>query len=337
MKNLKVKPLTKDQILISIDRLTRFKNTEVKYFRVFSDILINNLISPKFKKSDLEKMDYEDLKLWAEYIINYSLENLVEKLDDDYLINQRLWDYEKSIFKIDENVEKLLKNKINYKACLSFIDETSPKNLKWMKSLEFAKDIEAVRFKESLRFPIEKVVIAEGATEETLLPEFAKRCGFDFDKEGIFVLSAGGKNQVVKLYYQLVEVLKVPIFILLDKDAKDNLEEIKPRLRSIDRIHLLACGEFEDLLPLSLIHRTLDYELSNISIIEKEMLNEDAPKVKILEEVFRTRGMHEFKKVEFAQMVKKNILSDEDISAEIREIIDEIKISKLKNLKNEMK
>lgn len=337
MKNLKVKPLTKDQILISIDRLTRFKNTEVKYFRVFSDILINNLISPKFKKSDLEKMDYEDLKLWAEYIINYSLENLVEKLDDDYLINQRLLDYEKSIFKIDENVEKLLKNKINYKACLSFIDETSPKNLKWMKSLEFAKDIEAVRFKESLRFPIEKVVIAEGATEETLLPEFAKRCGFDFDKEGIFVLSAGGKNQVVKLYYQLVEVLKVPIFILLDKDAKDNLEEIKPRLRSIDRIHLLACGEFEDLLPLSLIHRTLDYELSNISIIEKEMLNEDAPKVKILEEVFRTRGMHEFKKVEFAQMVKKNILSDEDISAEIREIIDEIKISKLKNLKNEMK
>ena len=47
-------------------------------------------------------MDYEDLKLWAEYIINYSLENLVEKLDDDYLINQRLLDYEKSIFKIDK-------------------------------------------------------------------------------------------------------------------------------------------------------------------------------------------------------------------------------------------
>ncbi len=50
LKNSKVKPLTKEQIIISIDRLTRFKNTEVKYFRVFSDILINNLISPKFKK-----------------------------------------------------------------------------------------------------------------------------------------------------------------------------------------------------------------------------------------------------------------------------------------------
>lgn len=337
LKNSKVKPLTKDQIIISIDRLTRFKNTEVKYFRVFSDILINNLISPKFKKSDLEKMDYEELKSWAEYIINYSLESLAGNLEDDYLINQCLYDYEKSIFVVDENVEKLLKNKINYKACLSFIDENSPKNLKWLKSLISAVSIQDIRFKESLRFPIEKVVIAEGATEETLLPEFAKRCGFDFDKEGIFVLSAGGKNQVVKLYYQLVEVLKLPIFILLDKDAKDNLEEIKPRLRAIDKIHLLACGEFEDLLPLPLIHRTLDYELSNISILEKEMLNEDIPRVKILEEVFRTRGMHEFKKVEFAQMVKKNILSDDDISAEIREIIDEIKISKLQKLKNEMK
>ena len=95
LKNLKVKPLTKEQIIISIDRLTRFKNTEVKYFRVFSDILINNLISPKFKKSDLEKMDYEELKSWAEYIINYSLESLAGNLEDDYLINQRLYDYEK--------------------------------------------------------------------------------------------------------------------------------------------------------------------------------------------------------------------------------------------------
>lgn len=54
-------------------------------------------------------------------------------------------------------------------------------------------DIKQERFKNSLRFPVEKVVIAEGATEETLLPEFAKRCGYDFDKEGIYVLSAGGK------------------------------------------------------------------------------------------------------------------------------------------------
>lgn len=325
MNNVKVKPLTKEQLTISIDRLTRFKNPEVKYLRVFGELITNNLIQPKYKKSDIEKMDSEEVKNLAEFIINYSLENLGLPKDEDYIINQRLYDYEKSVYIINENIEKFLKNKINYKAFVTLIDENSPKNLKWLKALGSPMDIKQERFKNSLRFPVEKVVIAEGATEETLLPEFAKRCGYDFDKEGIYVLSAGGKNQVVKLYYRLVDSLKLPIFVLLDKDAKENLEEIKPKLRSIDKIHLLACGEFEDLLPLELVQRTLDYQLNNISMMEKEMLNAPEPRVKILEEVFKTRGMHEFKKVEFAQMVKKNIKTKADISDEICEIINEIK------------
>ena len=325
MNNVKVKPLTKEQLTISIDRLTRFKNPEVKYLRVFGELITNNLIQPKYKKSDIEKMDSEEVKNLAELIINYSLENLGLPKDEDYIINQRLYDYEKSVYIISENIEKFLKNKINYKAFVTLIDENSPKNLKWLKALGSPMDIKQERFKNSLRFPVEKVVIAEGATEETLLPEFAKRCGYDFDKEGIYVLSAGGKNQVVKLYYRLVDSLKLPIFVLLDKDAKENLEEIKPKLRPIDKIHLLACGEFEDLLPLELVQRTLDYQLNNISMMEKEMLNAHEPRVKILEEVFKTRGMHEFKKVEFAQMVKKNIKTNADISDEICEIINEIK------------
>lgn len=325
MNNVKVKPLTKEQLTISIDRLTRFKNPEVKYLRVFGELITNNLIQPKYKKSDIEKMDSKEVKNLAELIINYSLENFGLPKDEDYIINQRLYDYEKSVYIISENIEKFLKNKINYKAFVTLIDENSPKNLKWLKALGSPMDIKQERFKNSLRFPVEKVVIAEGATEETLLPEFAKRCGYDFDKEGIYVLSAGGKNQVVKLYYRLVDSLKLPIFVLLDKDAKENLEEIKPKLRSIDKIHLLACGEFEDLLPLELVQRTLDYQLNNISMMEKEMLNAPEPRVKILEEVFKTRGMHEFKKVEFAQMVKKNIKTNADISDEICEIINEIK------------
>ncbi len=327
MKNSKVKSLTKEQIIISIDRLTRFKNTEVKYLRVFREILTNNLIFPKFKKIELEEMEYCELKNWAQYVINYSLKELGCVFDDDYLINQRLLDYEKSVFNFSCEVEDLLENKINYKAFLRFVDESSPKNLRWLKALSDSINIEEKRFLDSLRFPVKKVVIAEGATEETLLPEFAKRCGYDFDKEGVYILSAGGKNQVVKLYYKLVETLKLPIFVLLDKDAQENLEEIKPKLRTIDRIHLLECGEFEDLLPLELVQRTLDYELSNISIIEQEMFNADESRVKILEEVFKNRGMHEFKKVEFAKMVKRNIKTQADISSEIVAIIDEIRNS----------
>lgn len=332
MKNSKVKPMTKEQILISIDRLTRFKSTEVKYLRVFRDILTNNLITPKFKKSELEQMNYEELKNWAEFVINYSLQEMGEDLAEDYIINQKLYDYEKSVFIFGKDVENLLKNKINYKACLSLIEENAPKNLQWLKILSQGNDVE-FRQKKALRFPVKKVVIAEGATEETLLPEFGKHCGFDFDKEGIYVLSAGGKNQVVKLYYSLSEIFRLPIFVLLDKDASENLEEIKPKLRPCDKIHLLKCGEFEDLLPIDLVLRTLEYELKNISMLEKEKLNEDIPRVQFLEEVFKTRGMHEFKKVEFAQMVKLNIKTDADISPEIRDIIEEIRKAKL-NIKN---
>ena len=50
MNDLKIKPLTIEQLTISIDRLTRFKNTETKYLRVFKELILSNLINPKFKK-----------------------------------------------------------------------------------------------------------------------------------------------------------------------------------------------------------------------------------------------------------------------------------------------
>ena len=73
MKDYKVKPLTKDQILISLDRLTRFKYTEEKYLRVFKDIILSNMINPRFKRHQLDVMDYSELTKLAEYVINSSL------------------------------------------------------------------------------------------------------------------------------------------------------------------------------------------------------------------------------------------------------------------------
>ncbi|MBE7712195.1 MAG: ATP-dependent endonuclease [Cyanobacteria bacterium SIG26] len=327
MEKLKLKILTKEQLLISLDRLTRFKETEVKYSRVFCDILTTNLISPKYKRYELENMDAEKLKDLVEILINYSVRELgLVSADKDYLINKRLYEYENSVFKLSSVAKKFLDNKICYGAISSLIDENSVKNLQWVKMLATCDDIEICRQNMGLHYPLSKIIIAEGATEEVLLPEFAKFGGYDFDKNGVHIISAGGKNQVVKLYYKLSESLKLPIFVLLDKDAIDNLEEIKPKLREIDKIHLLNCGEFEDLLPLELVKRSLDYALNNISIIEQDLFNEPLPRAKVLEEIFKTRGMHEFKKVEFAQIVKNNIHSQLDISPEIRSIIEELRL-----------
>lgn len=329
MENIKIKPLTKEQLIISIDRLTRFKDTETKYMRVFWDILTSNLLVPKFKKNTPGKLSASELKNYVQYIINMSLENLGFSQNDDYTINEYLYNYENSVFILDDQTRELLRNKINYRAFADLLTEeySIVQNLQWLAGLsKNPKNIENLRHEKSLKFPITKVVIAEGATEETLLPVFGQKCGYDFDKEGVYVLSAGGKNQVVKAYYEMSEKLKLPIFVLLDKDAEQNRKSIMTRLRNKDKVHLIECGEFEDLLPVELVERTLEYELNNISTIEQKMITSNEPMTKNLEEVFKTRGMHEFKKVEFAKMVKQNILTDLDISAEIRNIIEELRI-----------
>ena len=312
---MKIKPLTKEQLIISADRLTRFKDTETKYLRVFKDIINSNLIEPKLKKQDLDDIDYEELKNLAEKIINSSF----DAKNDDCLINQRLYDYEKSLFNLNSKTEKLIKNKINYKAILNILPDDIPNNLKWFKTLGgTAPD------NNSYGFPVKKILLCEGITEETLLPEFSKICGYDFDKNGIHIISAGGKNQVVKYFYNFAEALKIPVFILLDNDAEANLEEIKPKLREFDKIHLLKSGEFEDLLPESLIIKTLNYTTENISLAPVEDMHKSSSTVEFLEEFFKHRGLHEFKKADFAQAVKQNISGTEDISDEIKDIINEL-------------
>lgn len=321
---MKIKPLTKEQLIISIDRLTRFKETETKYLRVFKDIIVTNLIEPKIKRHELDEIDYEDIKNYAEEIINSSVANI----QNDLQINQNLFEYENSVFNLSKNTQTLLKNKINYNAIINIFPDEIPNNLKWLKtykgSLNTAND---------LGYPVQKIVLCEGITEEILLPVFSKLCGFNFDEHGIHVISAGGKNQVVKYFYNFAECLKIPIFVLLDNDAKKNLEEINPKLRNFDKIHLLKSGEFEDLLPNSLIARTLNYATQNISLAPIDELEEATSKVEFLEEFFKHRGVHEFKKAEFANLVKQNIKDVSDVSEEIVEIIDEIKgtYSPLKN------
>lgn len=339
---LKIKPLSEQQIIISLDRLTRFKYTEDKYLRVFKEIIASNLISPKYKKKELDLLDYQILTDLAEEIINFSLSRLGLLAQQHQVINQKLLEYEKSVFNFDKNVEKLLKNKIDYETALELFSgalkkqtnedlyrkqdgiypRTAPYNLQWLKSL--ANDENQVKNREKFgrKFPIEKVVLVEGITEEILLPKFAKLCGCDFDKRGINLISAGGKNQVVRIFYRLADVLKLPIFVLLDSDAKSNFEEIKPKLRKGDKVYVLKNGEFEDVLPLNLIKRTLNQMLKNFSSISVEDLRKDMPMTKILHEILKEKGL-EFKKAEFAALVSENI-TEKDISTEIQEIVSQL-------------
>ena len=320
---MKYKKLTTEQIIISLDRLTRFKKTKDKYLRVYTDILTSNLIEPKIRKNDIEKMDYSKITELVSEIFNASLETDIEK---DLTINLLIKEYENSVFNNDNNCQKLLDNNFNYNSAIKLIPEDCPVNLKWLKTICDNNKISPQTRKDLLlKFPIEEVLLVEGITEEILLPTFSKMLDYDFYAEGVQIIAAGGKNQVVKLYYELIENLKLPIFILLDKDAEENINQILPKLRNIDKIHLVSCGEFEDLLPKSLIVKTVNSHFKNfLSINEKDLINHEST-VNVLEEIFKTKGLHEFKKAEFAKLVREHISNSTDISAEIVEIIEEIK------------
>lgn len=320
---MKLKKLTKEQIIISIDRLTRFKPTKEKYLRVYSDILTSALIEPKLKKSDIEEMDFDEITRIVNEIFNTSLGK-----PSDLNINNKLKDFENNVFINDSETQKLLNNHINYKEALKLIGEDCPVNLKWLKSLDNQSNPIDLRKIHLLKYPLEKIILVEGITEEILLPAFSRFLGHDFYAEGIQIIAAGGKNQVVKMYYKLSQEVKLPIFVLLDRDAEENIRQIEPRLRVHDRIHLVSCGEFEDLLPKSLIIKTVNAHFKNFLSITEADLTEDLPTAKILENLFKTKGLHEFKKAEFAKLVRDKISDNTDISSEIAMIIKEINYTK---------
>ena len=349
---MKYKKLTKEQIIISLDRLTRFKNTREKYLRVFSDILISNLIEPRLKKSEIEKNEFSLLSEYVSEIFNNSVSYLLSPnptllQPGNELINVFLCNYENSVFKNDNDTQKLLNNKIDYWGAINLIPEDCTVNLKWLKemtvilnSFQHLTDLELqkqadkipkqVRNNKKVKFPIEEVILVEGITEEILLPVFAKFLGYDFYAKGVQIIAAGGKNQVVKMYYKLASELKIPIFVLLDKDAEENINQIKPKLRTDDRIHLVSCGEFEDLLPKSLIVKTVNAHFKNFLSISEADLDADMPTAKILEEIFKRKGLHEFKKAEFSKLVSDNITTEADISEEIKDIIKELSLTNKK-------
>ncbi|MBQ9688886.1 hypothetical protein IJV79_04550, partial [bacterium] len=94
MKNLKIKPLSKQKIIISIDRLTRFKPTDEKYSRVFNEIILSNLLEPKFKKDELNKLDVKKIVELVEKIFDFSLKSLNLTPTNDFSINEKLLQHE---------------------------------------------------------------------------------------------------------------------------------------------------------------------------------------------------------------------------------------------------
>ena len=127
---IKFKFLTKNELFINLDRLSRFKHPEESYFRVFSGIILKNLITPKYSLHDIEKMDENELCRIVSLIWNKSVENIYGKNNKETNFNVLKWLCEYTFKNIDKKTKRFINAKLNINQILEDLNENSlPINL----------------------------------------------------------------------------------------------------------------------------------------------------------------------------------------------------------------
>lgn len=278
---------------ITLDKISKINNLS------FSDI--NELFSNAGYKNNLVK--YPDLSEYQNWYIGYSdtfkinYDGLFDYIEKFKLINDRniwikraylLWEFTKSNNNLKEifDYSLTLRKKLNY--------TVSP----------------------------EIFLIVEGITEEKLLPLFSSVYGFNFAENGIYLVSAGGKNQVFKIYKDYKNKLNIPIFVLLDSDAEAIANEINLIKRAIDTVYLIKEGEFEDILTYELIQKTINNSFSLFESVDISELRNESNMVNVLHFLWKSKGYGDFSKATFAKMVSDNIKSKSDVSCSIETIFN---------------
>ena len=133
--------------------------------------------------------------------------------------------------------------------------------------------------------------------------------------------SFGGKL-CIQYYLKYKDILNLPIITILDNDAKAQYDSISSILRPQDKILLLEEGEFEDLIPRDLICKVLSWNFKNMAVFSKEDFASEEAMSHILYEIFRTKGLGDFKKVEFAKMIFEYIKDNENLGEKIAKLVD---------------
>ncbi len=296
---MKFKTIPDEYYVTILDRLTRFEPAHKRYKRVFDDIINKFCIDIKAKNLNIN----EQISV-VEDILNFSLES-----DIDDIITPIFSGLEEKYFKYDNTSYQYLSCRINLSAMFNKISnfDNLPQNIEWLKFIKNNYDLRKNRSEHSLLYPVEKIILCEGETERLLLPVLLKICGVDIYKKGIFLIPAGGKNQVARKYYQMADYTILPFFVLLDIDAMQTKLLINRKLRQDDAVYIINSGEFEDLIPknilINVINSVHDNELHcNINDFDEALVNS-----KNLDLIYKKYGFGEFKKAHFAHQLKEHI------------------------------
>jgi hypothetical protein len=168
------------------------------------------------------------------------------------------------------------------------------------------------------------VCLVEGATEAILLPHFALALGVDFQELGILVIPAGGAKQAARRYLELKDICKLPVVVVLDRDAKEEAEVVSEMVRDCDHLHVLAAGEVEDIydtgLFIELINKYLG-ELRSTQPVTVAEIEGSLRRTATVSNLWRSRSLGDFDKIGFAKSVATHTLAKQSVPNDAQTII----------------
>lgn len=176
------------------------------------------------------------------------------------------------------------------------------------------------------------LMLVEGPTEALLMPRFAQCLGESMSERGIYLISSGGANQVVKRYLYWRELVNIGITCVLDRDAGDLVGILKDSMRPADQICVLSEGEIEDAFALPVFVELLNSYLASLAgincptVIESDVLTVDdfkdeKERRRALKRLWKERGLGEFDKVDFARFVSNSLLEAGKVPSDIRKML----------------
>ena len=115
--------IKKEDLILALDRLTRFKYPEISYYRVFSDIICKYLTYPSISKNQIKELDTNTLKSIIEKIWNESVNYYSPDAKRDKKLNKILIDEINNTYTLSKDIQTLVNTELNINTVLDFIPE----------------------------------------------------------------------------------------------------------------------------------------------------------------------------------------------------------------------
>jgi hypothetical protein len=246
-----------------------------------------------FPLLDIEKLS-DDERLWLSFLLAFSY----------------CW---AQFFEIGSNGAEFVRLKQAYhQAKLICQSEITPPNFK-------------VLF-EQLRLSLKpaQVLLVEGQSEAIFLPHVASVIGKSFEERRVFCLPCGGAKQVLRKYLALKDVVKQPLFCLLDGDVEDSALELNDALREGDILVSLSVSELEAAFTLEQLLLVVDNMLESHGqkLTAEEILSLGrGPRKESLNRIFKGRSLGDFDKLEFARRAREVLTEPDSLPLELKDIV----------------